>query len=338
MTRLKIFALIICAVVLLMTGCIKENHGTQELLNASCEPTRDFYSAYNEIFKRHWEKELDNGEVIITQSHGASRKQALAVIDGAINADVVTLSISYDVTIIRNAGLIRGGWRREFPGNSSPYTSTIVFLVRKGNPKNIHDWDDLVREDIKVVTANPKTSGGGRWNYLSAWEFARRKFGENEERIKDFMRKIFVNVVSLDEEVRSAKESFISGKGDVLIAWENEALHLKDESPEFYDIVTPSLSILAEMSVAVVDKNVEEKGNRELAEEYLRYLYSPEAQELAAQNFYRPRDRAILKKYSAVFKPLQLFTIDEVFGGWVKATNEHFADGAIFDQISKKVD
>lgn len=337
MAWLKIFAWTICAVGFLIAGCIEEkNRGTQELLNVSCEPTREFYTAYNERFKTHWEKELRNGEVIITQSHGASNKQAHAVIDGALEADVVTLSISYDVTAIRNAGLIRGGWRREFPDNSSPYTSTIVFLVRKGNPKNISDWDDLTRDDIKVVTPNPKTSGGGRWNYLSAWEFARRRFADNEEQIIKFMQKIFANVVALDEEVRSAKESFISGKGDVLIAWENEALHLKHESPEHYDIVTPSLSILAEMSVAVVDKVVEEKGTRELAEEYLNYLYSEEGQELAAQNYYRPRDKIILKKYSAVFKSLELFTIDEVFGGWVKAHNEHFADGASFDQIYKK--
>lgn len=337
MSWFKIFAWGICAVGFLITGYVEEKNLTkQELLNVSCESTREFYNDYNERFKRHWEKELYNGEVIITQSHGASNKQAHAVIDGTLKADVVTLSISYDVTQIKNEGLIRGGWRREFPDNSSPYTSVIVFLVRKDNPKDISDWDDLTRDDIKIITPNPKTSGDGRWNYLSAWEFAGRRFNDDEEQIKEFMQKIFANVVALDEEVRSAKESFISGKGDVLIAWENEALHLKHESPEHYDIVTPSLSILAEMSVAVVDKVVEEKGTRELAQEYLNYLYSEEGQELAAQNYYRPRDKVILKKYSAVFKSLELFTIDEVFGGWVKAHNDHFADGASFDQIYKK--
>ncbi|MBR4903805.1 MAG: sulfate ABC transporter substrate-binding protein [Selenomonadaceae bacterium] len=336
MIRLKVFSLIICAAVIFLTGCGEEkNFGTQELLNVSCEPTREFYAAYNERFKIHWENELRKGTVILNQSHGASGSQARAVIDGLLEADVVTLSISYDVTTIRNAGLIRGGWRIEFPDNSSPYTSTIVFLVRKDNPKNIRDWDDLIREDIKIVTPNPKTSGGARWNYLAAWEFADRKFYGDKKRIKDFMRRIFANVVSLDAEVRSAKESFQSGKGDVLIAWESEALEFWHEFPESYEIVTPSLSIVAEMTVAIVDSVVEKKGTRELAKEYLNYLYSTEGQELAAQNYYRPRDKDILKKYSSVFKKLELFTIDEAFGGWVKAHREHFADGAIFDQIYK---
>ena len=337
MFRLKILAPVICAVAMFITGCGEEkNLDTQELLNASCEPTREFYVAYNELFKTHWENKLRKGKVILNQSHGASGSQARAVAEGKIEADVVTLSISYDVTTIKNAGLIRGGWRIEFPDNSSPYTSTIVFLVRKNNPKNISDWDDLIRDDVKIVTPNPKTSGGARWNYLAAWEFANRKFDGDEERIRNFMQKIFANVVALDKEVRSAKKSFESGKGDVLIAWESEALNFWHESPGTYEIVTPSLSIIAEMSVAIVDSVVDKKGTRELAEEYLNYLYSPEGQELAAQNYYRPRDEDILKKYVSVFKHLELFTIDEAFGGWVKAHNDHFADGAIFDQIYKK--
>ena len=243
------------------------------------------------------------------------------------------MSISYDVTKIKDAGLIRGGWRKEFPDNSSPYTSTIVFVVRKGNPKNIRDWDALIRDDVKIITPNPKTSGGARWNYLAAWEFARRNLGDDEILIKKFMEKLFKNVIALDEEVRSAKKNFQSGKGDVLIAWENEALLMIKESPADYEIVTPSLSIVAEMSVAVVDKVADKKGTRALAEEYLNYLYSVEGQEIAAQNFYRPRNKDILSKHKDIFKPLKLFTIDEAFGGWVKAHNDHFADGATFDQI-----
>ena len=337
MVYLKMFAvmILICAATLI-GGCNGEaNVGRQELLNASCEPTREFYAAYNEKFKTHWENEFHKSDVTITQSHGASGKQARAVADGELEADVVSLSISYDVTQIKNAGLIHGGWRMEFPDNSSPYTSTIVLLVRRENPKNISDWDDLTRDDVKIVTPNPKTSGGARWNYLAAWKFADRNFDGDEERILDFMRKIFSNVVALDEEVNSAKQTFLGGKGDVLIAWESEALLLRDEFPERFEIVTPSLSIIAEMTVAIVDSVVDEKGTRALAEEYLNYLYSPEGQEIAAQNFYRPRDEKILKKYSAVFKKLELFTIDDEFGGWVKAHADHFAEGGTFDRIYK---
>lgn len=330
----ELFAIIFAA--LMFTGCGQEiSQEPQELLNASCEPTREFYIAYNERFKNHWENELRKGEVILNQSHGASGSQARAVIDG-LEADVVTLSISYDIIEIKNAGLIRGGWRLEYPDNSSPYTSTIVFLVRKGNPKDINDWDDLIRDDVKIVTPNPKTSGGARWNYLSAWEFARREFDDDEEQILNFMRKLFANVVALDKEVRTAKESFQSGKGDVLIAWESEALKFCQKFPDSCEIVTPSLSIVAEMSVAVVDKVVDRKGSRELAEEYLNYLYSPEGQEIAAQNFYRPRNEEILAKYADIFKPIELFTIDDAFGGWVKAHADHFADGATFDQVCRK--
>ncbi|MBR0261530.1 MAG: sulfate ABC transporter substrate-binding protein [Selenomonadaceae bacterium] len=321
---------------MILIGCSSEkNIGTQELLNVSYDPTREFYADYNEKFKTHWENELHKGKVILTQSHGGSGKQARSVIDG-VEADVVTLALSYDVTQIKNAGLIRGGWRKEFPDNSSPYTSTIVFLVRKDNPKDIRDWDDLIRDDVKIVTPNPKTSGGAQWNYLAAWEYARRNFGDDEEIIKDFMKKLFANVVALDDGARGATKSFESGKGDVLIAWENEALLAEKLYPDDYEIVTPSLSILAEPSVALVDKVVDKKGTRELAEEYLKYLYSPEGQEIAAQNFYRPRDEEILEKYQEIFEPLTLFTVDDVFGSWVKAYADHFADGATFDQIYRK--
>ncbi|MBQ3727524.1 MAG: sulfate ABC transporter substrate-binding protein [Selenomonadaceae bacterium] len=334
MTKLRIFAAMIFILMMTTSGCGDRatTFDTQELLNVSYDPTRELYAEYNKRFKTHWENELVRGKVVLTQSHGGSGKQARAVIDG-LEADVVTLALSYDVTAIKNAGLIRGGWRKEFPDNSSPYTSTMVFLVRAGNPKDIRDWDDLIRPDVKIVTPNPKTSGGAQWNYLAAWEFARRNIGDDEEVIKDFMRKLFANVVALDDGARGATKSFESGKGDVLIAWENEALLAVEMFPEEYEIVTPSLSILAEPSVAIVDAVVDKKGTRALAEEYLSWLYSPEGQEIAAQNFYRPRDEKILAKYSSVFKPLKLFTIDEAFGGWVKAHDDHFADGATFDQI-----
>ncbi len=330
----KIF-LIICAAVFL-AGCGSEKNFTAgELLNVSYDPTRELYAAYNERFKIHWEKELLKGKVVLTQSHGGSGKQARSVIDG-VEADVVTLALSYDVTQIKNAGLIRGGWRREFPDNSSPYTSTIVFLVRAGNPKNIYDWNDLIRDDIRIVTPDPKTSGGAQWNYLAAWEFARRNFNGDENLIRAFMKKFFENAEPFCDGARGATEDFQSGTGDVLIAWENEALLSKKNSPDDYEIVIPSLSILAEPSVAVVDKVVDKKNTRELAEEYLNYLYSEEGQEIAAQNFYRPRNQKILEKYQEIFKPLELFTIDDAFGGWVKAHNDHFADGAIFDQIYQR--
>ena len=333
MFRLKIFlATIIFSIIVSGCGGAKTNFDTLELLNVSYDPTRELYADYNKKFKTHWENELVKGKIILTQSHGGSGKQSQAVIDG-LEADVVTLALSYDVIKIKNAGLIRGGWRKEFPDNSSPYTSTMVFLVRAGNPKNIRDWNDLIRDDVKIVTPNPKTSGGAQWNYLAAWEYARRNLSDDEEVIKDFMRKLFANVVALDDGARGATKSFEDGKGDVLIAWENEALLATKIYPEDYEIITPSLSILAEPSVAIVDSVVDKKGTRELAEEYLNYLYSPEGQEVAAQNFYRPRNKDILAKYKDIFKPLELFTIDEAFGGWVKAYNDHFADGATFDQI-----
>lgn len=333
----KFFAVFVMIFAIFITGCgnSETTFDTQELLNVSYDPTRELYAEYNKKFKIHWENELCKGKIALKHTHAGSGKQARSVIEG-VEADVVTLALAYDVTQIRKAGLIRGGWRKEFPDNSSPYTSTIVFLVRKDNPKNIRDWDDLIRDDVKIVTPNPKTSGGAQWNYLAACEFARRNIGDDEDAIKAFMRKIFANVVALDSGARGATESFQSGKGDVLITWENEALLSKKNAPDAYEIITPSLSILAEPSVAIVDEVVDKKGTRELAEEYLRWLYSHEGQEIAAQNFYRPRDQEILAKYQEIFVPLELFTIDEAFGGWVKAHNDHFEDGATFDQIYKR--
>jgi sulfate transport system substrate-binding protein len=324
----------------IFTGCGGDTasslNSTPEFLNVSYDPTRELYAAYNEKFLEHWKNERGKGEVILTQSHGGSGKQARAVIEG-LEADVVTLALAYDVIEIKNHGLIQDGWENEFPQNSSPYTSTIVFLVRKDNPKNIRDWDDLVRDDVAIITPNPKTSGGAQWNYLAAWEFAREKFNGDEEQVKSFIKKLFSNVVVLDSGARGATTSFVQrGQGDVLIAWENEALLSMKGAPNDYEIVTPSLSILAEPSVAVVDKIVDKKGTREVAEEYIRYLYSPEGQEIAAQNFYRPRNEEILEKYRDTFKPLKLFTIQDKFGGWIKAHDEHFADGGTFDQIYQK--
>ena len=325
----------------MLTGCGDDSASnsagdTKEFLNVSYDPTRELYAAYNEKFHEHWTKELGKPEVTLTQSHGGSGKQARAVIEG-LEADVVTLALAYDVIEIQKAGLIDEGWEKEFPENSSPYTSTIVFLVRKGNPKNIKDWDDLIRDDVSIITPNPKTSGGAQWNYLAAWEYARQKYNGDEAQVKDFIKKLFMNVAVLDSGARGATTSFVQrGQGDVLIAWENEALLSKKDAPDDYEIITPSLSILAEPSVAVVDKIVDKKGTRDIAEEYIKYLYSDEGQEIAAQNFYRPRNENILAKYSDTFKPLKLFTIKDKFGGWIKAHDEHFADGGTFDQIYQK--
>lgn len=317
-------------------GC-KHSENEQTLLNVSYGATYKLYDAYNSKFKSHWEQDLCNGKVTINQSHDGSGQQMEAVING-VEADVVTLALAYEVIQIKNAGLIRGGWQNEFPDNSSPYTSTIVFLVRKGNPKNISDWEDLLSDDIEIVTGNPKTSGGAQWTYLAAWEYAKRKFEGDENLVKDFMRKIFRNVKEFENSVHNATVRFVNdGKGDVLITWENEALLSVHEHPEDYEIVTPSLSILAEPTVALVDKVVDKKGTRELATEYLNYLYSDEGQEIAAQNFYRPRNKKILEKYSDIFKPLELFTVEEAFGGWVSAYNKHFEDGVTFDQVTEGI-
>ena len=303
------------------------------LLNVSYDPTRELYQAYNAAFAKHW-KEKSGQDVTINQSHGGSGKQARAVIDG-LDADVVTLALAGDVDQLAKKGnLIPADWQKRLPHNSSPYTSTIVFLVRKGNPKGIKDWNDLAKEGVEVITPNPKTSGGARWNYLAAWGYALKQPGGDEVKAKDLVTKIYKNTKVLDTGARGSTTTFVErGIGDVLIAWENEAhLSLKELGDKF-EIVTPSISILAEPPVTVVDKNVDKKGTRKLAEEYLAYLYSPEGQDIAGQNFYRPTDPKVAAKYSKQFAPVKLFTIDEVFGGWSKAQKTHFDDGGVFDQI-----
>ena len=274
--------------------------GTVTLTNVSYDPTRELYEAYNQVFAQHW-KEKTGQDIEITQSHGGSGKQALEVANG-LEADVVTLALEYDVNAVRDAGLIEDGWVSEFPNNSAPYTSTIVFLVRKGNPKNIKDWDDLIKDGVGVITPNPKTSGGARWNYLAAWAYADKLYGGDEAQVKDFIKKLYQNVLVLDSGARGATTTFVeNGQGDVLLAWENEAyLSIKDY-PDDYEIVTPSVSILAQPSVAIVDKVVDDRGTREAATEYLQYLYSDEAQRIAGDNYYRPSNEAILNEYANVF-------------------------------------
>lgn len=327
------------AAVSLLTGCgSKDSSGASSdaskitLTNVSYDPTRELYAEYNELFAKHW-KELKNQDVEITQSHGGSGKQALEVANG-LEADVVTLALEYDVKAVQDAGLIEEGWVNEFDRNSSPYTSTIVFLVRKGNPKNIHDWDDIVKDGVGVITPNPKTSGGARWNYLAAWAYADEKFGGDEAQIKDFVKKLYQNVLVLDSGARGATTTFVeNGQGDVLLAWENEAYLSIQDYPDDYEIITPSVSILAQPSVAVVDSVVDKRGTREAATEYLSYLYSDEAQRVAGKNYYRPSDPEILNEFADVFDlDVNLVTIDD-FGDWNKAQTEHFADGGVFDQI-----
>ncbi len=303
------------------------------LLNVSYDPTREFYQEYNAAFARHWQ-EKSKEKIAVKQSHGGSGKQARSVLDG-LEADIVTLALAYDVGALAEKKLIPDNWQQRLPQNASPYTSTVVFLVRKGNPKQIKDWDDLVRPGIGIVTPNPKTSGGARWNYLAAWAFALKQPGGNEDSARDFVGKLFRNVKVLDSGARGATTTFAErGIGDVLLAWENEALlAVKELGPDKFVIVTPSLSILAEPPVSLVDKYVDKHGTRKVAEAYLDYLYSPEAQEIAAKHYYRPRDLKVAAKYGGQFAKLNLITVDDVFGGWEKAQKLHFADGGSFDKI-----
>jgi sulfate/thiosulfate transport system substrate-binding protein len=327
----KVF-LVLGIILLLIPGIAVA--GTITLLNVSYDPTRELYQDYNAAFAKYWKAKTGN-DVQIQQSHGGSSKQARAVIDG-LEADVVTLALAYDIdAIAQNAKLLPANWQSRLPDNSSPYTSTIIFLVRKGNPKGIKDWDDLVRPGVSVITPNPKTSGGARWNYLGAWGYALKKSGGDESKAKDFISKLYKNVPVLDSGARGSTTTFVErGIGDVLIAWENEVLlGAKDLGQDKFEIVVPSVSILCEPTVSVVDKVVDKKGTRAVAEEYLKYLYSPEGQEIAAKRYYRPRSDVVARKYASQFPKMKLFTLAEIVGDWQKTQKTHFADGGVFDQV-----
>jgi sulfate transport system substrate-binding protein len=332
-SRIKTF--VIAAIILIVSASLV--HAQTHLLNVSYDPTREFYEEYSRIFAQHW-KATTGQDVVINQSHGGSGKQARAVIDG-LEADVVTLALAYDIdAIAQNGGLLDKDWQSKLPYNSTPYTSTIIFLVRKGNPQHIHDWDDLIRPGVRVITPNPKTSGGARWNYLAAWGYALRKSNNNEAGARDYMKKLFANVPVLDSGARGATTTFVQrGVGDVLIAWENEALLAQKEFGfDKFEIVVPSATILAEPPVAVVDKVARKHGTEKVARAYLEYLYSPEAQELAAKYFYRPRLKAVADKYAGIFPKINTFTVAEGCGGWQNAQAKHFSDGGTFDQIYGK--
>lgn len=303
------------------------------LLNVSYDPTRELYTDYNKAFTQYWQKR-NGGKITVKQSHGGSGKQARAVIDG-LEADVVTLALAYDIDAIAAKGLIAPGWQKELPHNSSPYTSTIVFLVRKGNPRKIRDWNDLVKPGISVITPNPKTSGGARWNYLAAWAFALHQPGGSKAKAKEFVTKLFKNVPVLDSGARGSTNTFVQrGLGDVLLAWENEAfLAMNKLGPDKFEVVTPSESILAEPPVTVIDRVVDKRGTRKVAEEYLKFLYSDEGQKIAARHYYRPINTRVPTRLAKV----KLYTIDQTFGGWQKAQKTHFSDGGIFDQITGAV-
>ncbi|MGD0350196.1 MAG: sulfate ABC transporter substrate-binding protein [Verrucomicrobiota bacterium] len=305
-----------------------------KLLNVSYDPTRELYQDYNAAFAKYW-KAKTGDVVVIAQSHGGSGKQALSVLNG-LEADVVTLALAYDIDAIAQQGrLLPADWQKRLPDNSTPYTSTIVFLVRKGNPKNIKDWDDVVKPGVIVVTPNPKTSGGARWVYLAAWAYALDQYGHDEAKARDFVKRLYKNVPVLDSGARGATTTFVErGIGDVLLAWENEAhLAVKEFGADKFEIVTPSESILAEPPVAVVDKVAKKHGTADVAKAYLEYLYSDEGQDIAGRNFYRPRSEKAAAKYADQFAKLKLITVNDVFGGWQKAQKTHFADGGTFDQI-----
>ena len=304
-----------------------------EILNVSYDPTRELYQEYNEVFRQHWKSETGQ-DVTIRQSHGGAGKQARAVING-LEADVVTLALAYDIGAIgEKAGLLPNDWQSRLPHNSCPYTSTIVLLVRKGNPKGIRDWDDLVKPGVAVITPNPKTSGGARWNYLAAWAYALRRWNNEEAKAREFVTKLFKNVPVLDTGALGSTNTFIRGIGDVFISWENEALLAVNKlGKDQFEIVVPSVSILAEPPVTVVDKNVDKHGTREVAEAYLKFLYSEQGQDICARHFYRASDPAVAEKYKDQFPKVETFGIDDVFGGWAQAQKTHFSEGGIFDQI-----
>lgn len=325
---------IIGSTILAVLGSITSySFAAKDFLNVSYDPTREFYQEYNQAFGEFW-KQRTGQEVNFKQSHGGSGKQARSVIDG-LQADVVTLALANDIEEIVNVGLINKNWQKQFPNNSVPYTSTVVFLVRKGNPKNIKDWNDLTQPGVEIITPNPKTGGAPRWIYLSAWGYALKQPGGNDAKAKELVKKLYQNVKVLDSGARGSLTTFAErGIGDVLLSWENEALlATQGLGKDKYQIVYPSISILAEPSVAIVDKNVDKDGNRNLAKGYLNYLYSPKGQDLAAQYFFRPRNPQIAAKYAAQFPKIKLFSIGDVFGGWAKAQKTHFVNGAIFDQI-----
>jgi len=337
MSVLNIRALIASALTVATLGTAAVASAQTTLLNVSYDPTRELYREYNAAFQKYWKAE--KGETVtIRQSHGGSGSQARSVIDG-LDADVVTLALAYDVHALHERGnLIPADWQARLPLNSSPYTSTIVLLVRKGNPKNIKDWDDLVRDDVQVITPNPKTSGGARWNYLAAWGYALKKYG-SDEKAYDFVKKVFANVPVLDSGARGATNTFVQRRiGDVFIAWENEALlSVEQLGKGEFEIVVPSVSILAEPPVTVVDRNVDRKGTRAVAQAYLEYLYSDEAQRIAGRNYYRPTNPKIAAEFEKQFPKVALFNINDVFGGWGKAQAEHFNDGGVFDRILREI-
>ena len=323
-------------VAITLTGVASSANAQTSLLNVSYDPTRELYQDFNAAFIKHW-KAKTGEDIKVSQSHGGSGKQARSVQDG-LDADVVTLALAGDVDSLVKPGLINPDWIKRFPNNSAPYTSTIVFLVRAGNPKGVKDWGDLVKPGVELISPNPKTSGGARWNYLAAWGYAQKLPGGSDATAKDFVKALYKNVKVLDTGARGSTTTFAErGIGDVLIAWETEAhLSLKELGAGKFEIITPSVSILAEPSVSVVDKNVDKKNTRKQATAYLEYLYSPEGQAIAAKHFYRPRDAAAAKASSAKLADLKLFTIDEQFGGWSKAHAVHFSDGGVFDQITQK--
>ena len=336
--RLWIWVISILAIGGFMFQFLESEAAPKErvLLNVSYDPTRELYQDFNALFARRWREKT--GEVLkVNQSHGGSGKQARAVIDG-LEADVVTLALAYDVDAVANAGLIQKEWQKRLPDNSAPYTSTIVFLVRKGNPKGIHDWDDLVKPGVSVITPNPKISGGARWNYLAAWGYALRQYGNDEAKAKEFVAKLYKNVEILDTGARGSTVTFVEREiGDVLIAWENEALlAVKELGKDKFEVVAPPLSILAEPPVAVVDKVVDKRGTRAVAQAYLEFLYSEEGQEIAAKHFYRPRLASVAARHASQFPQITLFTVDDLFGGWQKAQMIHFNDGGVFDEISRR--